>query len=297
MASQLTIDRIKNVLCVAELGRQTINYDHIDVMGDGPNGIKQITLSIGFTQFGGDLKKVVDEYIHRSGKYAGELLEYVASFQKLDLYSNQNFLQLLKLAGREDPIMASVQEDLFESIYIGPGVRWAESEGLLTPFSALIICDSFLQSGSIIPRIRSLFAEVTPKNGGDEKAWTLAYLQARNTWLKDSSNSLVRTSAYRTAYYLKLAALNDWDLNLVGSVAMNGVFPLSIKADSKGYETVPIKKITLPIASTSVGTIESVRVVTLDMIYDKMLDIEAQHKLLLMELSTMIRPISANPSK
>ena len=52
-------------------------------MADGPNGVKQITLSIGFTQYGGNLGKVIEEYVKR-GKYSELLGKYVSKLRSVD---------------------------------------------------------------------------------------------------------------------------------------------------------------------------------------------------------------------
>jgi chitosanase len=135
---------------------------------------------------------------------------------------------LLKKAGKEDPIMGQVQEDMFEKLYMGPAIAWGEKEGFKEPFSYMIICDSFLHSGSIMGFLRERFEERTPNGGGREKVWTKDYLNERHDWLKGHSNSLVRTSSYRTKYYKELLAMEDWQLDAYHTIAMNGIKPLLI---------------------------------------------------------------------
>lgn len=219
---ELSIKRIKNILCLAEQGTHDIPYGKVEVMNDGPGQIPQITLSIGFTQYGSNLGKVMKEYSARGGKNAAELSKYRMDDKSLP--SNAAFKNSLKAAG-SDPIMQAVQEDLYTILYIGPAIKWAEQEGFTEPLSYLVICDSFLHSGSILGFLRQRFPEKTPKNGGDEKAWIKAYVRERHKWLKTHSNKLLQNTVYRTNYFTELLAKEDWGMEQVHTVAMHGTRP------------------------------------------------------------------------
>jgi chitosanase len=217
----VSIKKIKTILNVAEQGSSTIPYDKVEVMPDGKGGRPQITLSVGFTQDGGNLGNVIEEYVKRGGKY-GELGGYKMSDASLS--HNVAFRRLLKAAGG-DPIMQEVQDELYVTLYIGPGIKWAETEGFVEPLSYLVICDSFLHSGSILTVLRNRFSEKTPKREGDEKKWILAYVEARQKWLINHSNKLLRNTIYRTRYYQELAKREDWQLMGYHKIAMNGIRP------------------------------------------------------------------------
>jgi chitosanase len=60
--------------------------------------------------------------------------------------------------------------------------------------------------------MRNKFAAVPPVKGGDEKLFIKQYLQAREDWLKSSSNELVRRTTYRMDAFQDLVALGNWDL-------------------------------------------------------------------------------------
>jgi chitosanase len=228
MIDNKSVKRIKNVLCVAEQGEQTIPYDKVEVMADGPDNKRQITLSIGFTQFGGNLGRVLEVYKERGGVLGESLGAYIGKMKTSSIVNDDSFKAMLRKAGKEDPIMAKVQEDMFEKLYMRPAIAWGEDEGFKLPFSFLIICDSFLHSGSILGFLRSKFSEKTPTHGGREEVWITDYLDARHEWLKGHSNKLLRTSSYRTKYYMELLAMNDWQLDAYHTIAMNGVRPLLI---------------------------------------------------------------------
>ena len=226
--NEKTVRKIKNVLSVAEQGVGRIPYEKVEVMADGPNGVKQITLSIGFTQYGGNLGKVIEEYVKREGKYSEQLGTYVSKLKSTDTVYDKKFKNYLSLAGKEDSVMGEVQEELFEKLYMGPAIRWGEKEGFTEPYSFLIVCDSFLHSGKILASIRNKFSEKTPANGGRERLWIESYVNARHIWLSGHSNSLIRSSSYRTKYYLDLLKLGDWNLDKIHTVTMNGVKILEI---------------------------------------------------------------------
>lgn len=223
---QLTLDKIRNVLIVAEQGTQVMAYGAVYIFNDGPGNKKQVTLSIGFTQFGGNLGKVLDAYTKAQGKVTG-LTPYNSRMGENGLYADARFINLLKEAGK-DPVMQNVQNTVFDTVYLQRAVDWGNNEGFTLPLSFLVISDSFLHSGSILQFIRNRFPEKTPKNGGDEKKWISQYTQARQDWLGSHSNRLLRNTVYRTKYYLTLITDNDWQLDNYYLVAMNGVKPLNV---------------------------------------------------------------------
>jgi chitosanase len=218
---KLTIDRIKQILNIAEQGVRTIPYGKVEVMNDGPGGIAQVTLSVGFTQYGGNLGKVIETYLKRGGKHE-ELRKYKMSDNGLP--RNADFKKSLKDAGA-DPVMQETQEELYVTLYIGPAIAWGEKEGFKEPLSYLVIADSFLHSGSILTSLRNKFAEKTPIWGGDEKKWIKEYVTARQNWLATHSNKLLNNTVYRTKYYKELIAMDDWGLEQTHTIAMNGMKP------------------------------------------------------------------------
>jgi chitosanase len=219
--------KIRNVLVVAECGTQVLPYGDVYIMADGPGNVKQITLSIGFTQYGSNLGKVIEEYSHRAGKLASKLEPMLPVMKQANTVNSKTYISALKEAG-SDPIMQRTQDDMFNKLYLKPAVDWGEKEGFKEPLSYLIIADSFLHSGSILSSLRSKFPEKTPANGGDERKWITSYLNARHSWLLGHSNSLLQKTVYRTKYYKELIAQGDWALDNYHTVAMNGVRPAAV---------------------------------------------------------------------
>ena len=76
----------------------------------------------------------------------------------------------------------------------------------------LVIYDSYIHSGSVLTRLRNRFAERTPINGGDEKAWIKAYVEARHNWLENNGNLLIRKTIYRTNCFKEQLQAGNWDL-------------------------------------------------------------------------------------
>lgn len=215
------LDKIKKVINMMEMGTPNLKYDDITILPDGPNGRRQITLSVGFTEYGGNLKKVVETYIKMDGKYADDFKKYVDKIGKTSLVNDKEFINLLKKASKEDQIMKDAQDKVYEDVYIRPAINWAKSRGFTHPLSFLVVIDSFLQSGQVFAFLRNRFPEKTPVDGGDEKDWITAYVETRHNWLKNHSNRAVRNSSYRTKDYLKMISNNNWDLK--DPVKANGV--------------------------------------------------------------------------
>jgi chitosanase len=223
MIDELTVNRIVNVLCLAEMNSQTMPYDRTVVLNDGPNQIPQVTLSIGFIQYG-SLADVLAEYKKRGGKLSGQLAKY--PLKSRSTTNSKPFRDLLSRAGREDKAMRDAQDHIFRTKYLDRAFAWGEAEGFTLPLSYLVIADTFLHSGSMLQFLRNRFAEKTPKNGGDEKKWTTAYVDTRHNWLATHSRKLLRNTIYRTRYFKQLIDNDDWQLDGYHLVAMNGTRPI-----------------------------------------------------------------------
>jgi len=67
-----------------------------------------------------------------------------------------------------------------------------------------------------------MFPESPPAGGGDERAWTTAYVNARHRWLSKHSRPAVRKTTYRTTCFKREIRRSNWDLGLV-PINANGV--------------------------------------------------------------------------
>lgn len=201
---------IKKVLLAFEQSRTTIKYNEVYCYDDGPQDIKQVTLSFGITEFG-NLKKFLKDYCDRNGKYAKDFNNYLPLVGTKPLASDTNFINLLKESA-QDSIMQQCQEQAYDSMYITPSLEWCNKNKLTLPLSKLVIADSFLQSGSILNVIRNSFASKIPINGGDEKEWVEQYCKARKSWLANHSRTILHGTVYRMNFMLSIIEKNDWEL-------------------------------------------------------------------------------------
>jgi len=100
-------------------------------------------------------------------------------------------------------------------------LKWARENGLVLPLSVLVIADSFLHSGSVPVFLTKRFPEKRPANGGEERAWTNAYLSTRRKWLATHSNKLLRVTVYRADCFLREIGRGNWELTQ-SPVVMHG---------------------------------------------------------------------------
>jgi chitosanase len=211
---------IKKILLAFEQSSPTIKYDKVYVYEDGPNNIKQITVSFGVTEYG-NLKKLIKSYCFKNGKYSEEFTSYIPSIGVKSLVKNTEFITLLKESA-SDPVMQETQEEAYEEMYINPAYAFCDKNNFKEELSKLVICDSYLQSGSILSLLRNMFSERPPINGGDEKIWIESYCKARRNWLANHSRTILNKTVYRVDFMLDRIKKGDWSLSQSPFVA-NGV--------------------------------------------------------------------------
>ena len=216
---EMNVDFMRRVLSVAETGRERWLPGEVFYYNDGPGHKIQATLSIGFTS-SGNLVAVLVHYIERNGIHADKFHKFVTLLKSGNLLpKNAEFTAACKTAAN-DPLFMSVQEEDFEKFYMGPAFKWAETNGFVLELSFLVIADSFLHSGSMLPSLMNKFPEKKPAAGGDEKIWIESYLKARSDWLANHSNKILNKTVYRANAYLTSLTKGDW--NLEQPIVMNG---------------------------------------------------------------------------
>ena len=212
------IDQVVNVF---ETGTPAGDYANISIYSDGPNDARQITYGRSQTTEYSKLRDLIERYVLGGGSYAAALAPYVARIGVEPLVDDEVFRDLLSAAGREDPIMQSVQDAFFDERYFQPAMAWADENRLTLPLSALVIYDSFIHSGSILWAIRETFWEEPPVLGGNEKAWVRDYVQARHRWLATHRREILHKTTYRTACLGHEIARGNWHLDML-PIEVNG---------------------------------------------------------------------------
>jgi chitosanase len=211
---------IKKILLAFEQSSTSIKYDKVYVFEDGPNNKKQITVSFGVTEYG-NLKKMIKSYCFKNGKYSEQFAPYIPSIGIKPLVKDSVFIDLLKESA-SDPLMQQTQEEAYDEMYINPAYAFCAKNNFTEELSKLVVCDSYLQSGSILSLLRNMFSERPPINGGDEKIWIESYCKARRNWLANHSRTILNKTVYRVDFMLDRIKKGDWSLSQSPFVA-NGV--------------------------------------------------------------------------
>lgn len=197
---------IKKILLAFEQSSTSIKHGDIYTYNDGPNDCKQITVSFGVTEYG-NLKNLLRSYCFKNGRYTKDFTPYIGLIGNKALANDKNFINLLKESAT-DPVMQMCQEQAYDEMYIDPAYAWCDKNKLKLGLSKLVICDSFLQSGSILSSIRNMF----PESIKEEKPWVTAYCKARKLWLSNHSRKILHNTVYRMDFMLDRIEKGDWDL-------------------------------------------------------------------------------------
>ena len=212
----------EQVINVFETGSVEGNYAAIATFADGPHKMRQITYGRSQTTEYGNLDQLLERYVEANGTYSAPLQSYIALCGVKPLVDDDTFKQLLRDAGKNDPLMRQIQDDFFDELYFKKAIQWAEDNGFLMPLSALVIYDSYIHSGSIPGFLRKRFPEALPAKNGDEKRWIEQYVDARQNWLATASNQILHATVYRTRCFKNEIEKNNWELSEL-PIDANGV--------------------------------------------------------------------------
>ncbi|MDU0457718.1 MAG: chitosanase [Geobacteraceae bacterium] len=202
----------EQIVNVFESGSPLGNYSAISIYKDGPHNQRQVTYGRSQTTEFGNLAELLEMYVKAEGIYSEALRPYLDRIEVTPLADDTLFLQLLRDAGRKDPLMRQTQDDFFDRRYFIPAVTWADNNGFSLPLSALVIYDSFIHSGSILNFLRKRFPEYPPAAGGDERTWITQYVDTRQEWLANHENRILRKTVYRTGCFKNEISRDNWDL-------------------------------------------------------------------------------------
>lgn len=201
---------ILQVINVFETGKPEGNYSSVVVMRDGINRSRQITYGRSQTTEQGNLKTLLEMYVAKNGVFAAQFLPYLPKIRVEPLADDHDFKKLLKDSAKTDPIMRQCQDEFFDELYYQPAEQFFKGNKFTLPLSMLVIYDSFIHSGGVPSKLRQLFPERTPRNGGEEKAWVQAYVQTRHNWLANHGNKLLQKTIYRTQCFRDQIEANNW---------------------------------------------------------------------------------------
>jgi chitosanase len=212
---------IDSILSIFETGKlpSASAYGTATILEDGAG------ISYGkhqSTDRSGTLDAILLRYLSLDGRFSDDFrpfLPMLTSNESAKVDPNSppawcvELLDLLRRAGREDPLMHRAQDEVFDELYWVPAKRQSQEMALSLALSWCIVYDTCIQSGPAgVSRIRLRFREKPPAKGGDERAWAQAYLQARRSWLEAHPNALVRQSVYRIDALEGVARSGNWDL-------------------------------------------------------------------------------------
>ena len=209
-ASIRIFERFLN-LAENDSGSAETDYKTIYRYADGNGKRRQVTLGRGFTQDGGNLWKVLARYIEKQGKEMIFFSRYAHKMSDGALWQDAAFLKTLGAVSTE-AAMREAQDEVFREVYLTPALEWADSREFQLPLSYAVAVDSYLHSGQMTKWLVASFPEHTPANGGDEKAWMKAYLEARLAWFARVSGDL-HTCMFRPQFFLGEIAANNWELH------------------------------------------------------------------------------------
>ena len=212
----------EQVINAFESGSAAGVYGAISIMDDGPHGVRQISYGRSQTTEYGNLEELLEMYVNDNGIYSSALQPYLEKIGVTPLVKDAAFKKLLRDAGAKDPVMQRVQDRFFDLRYFRPAMKWMDDNGFTLPLSALVVYDSFIQSGSILMFLRKRFPENSPVNGRNEEVWTTQYVNTRHDWLATHSNKLLQNTIYRTKCFKNEIAGNNWDLSQL-PINANGV--------------------------------------------------------------------------
>ena len=210
---------IKQVVNVFETGKADGDYGMAVILEDGAG------ISYGRSQAtdgGGNLDRIVYAYLDAGGRFAEDLRPFLDRLANNDSARvnpasppkwTRDLMNKLAEAGRTDPIMQNVQDAVFDEAYWLPALNQATTMQLELPLSLAVVYDSTIHSGpNGVARIRRMFPELPPSRGGDERAWTSAYVRARYAWLATHSRYAVRQTTYRMQAFCQLIGEENWTL-------------------------------------------------------------------------------------
>jgi chitosanase len=235
---QATARAIVNVF---ETGRVLGKYTAIGVLkGDSGH------LSYGRSQAAlgsGVLFDLLDAYCQKpTATCADALRGYLPRAKNRDvtLDGDQDFRSLLIRAATEDPVMRLTQDQFFDSRYLAPACRAADTLGITDALGITVVYDSFIQGGWAL--LQQKVGAVTARGARD---WVQRYIDTRRTWLGTLKAPLPAT-VYRMDAFTSLIKSDKWNLELPMAVHNVNITPESLSAEVADQGTRRTLTLTTP---------------------------------------------------
>ncbi|MGD9563568.1 MAG: chitosanase [Pyrinomonadaceae bacterium] len=222
-------DRLKAmaVVNIFETGRPFGEYSALAVLNDGAG------LSYGISQFthrSGSLHSVVRQYLKSGGRVGrGILIENLITLRSTSASSivsasqNGRLKNALRAAAVTHEMRAAQHEVAFER-YLRPAIEACAGSGFVHPLSLAVIYDSINHGSWEMIRDRVRLDRLRVPAASFEKRWITEYVKQRHAWLRGVPR--LRSTSYRTAFFLAQIIAGNWDLRL--PVTVHG-FSLSIR--------------------------------------------------------------------
>lgn len=238
------------IVNVFETGRPFGEYDALAVLNDGAG------ISYGVSQFthrSGSLYAVVRHYLENGGTVGRVVLE-----ENLKLLRSTTPKSIASAAGNRPlrnalmsaastALMRASQNAVAYDRYLRLATEACEGSGFTLPLSLAVVYDSINHGSWKMIRDRVRIPVASRPGTAFERAWITAYVKARHNWLR--SVPRLKSTSYRTAFFLAQIVAGNWDLKL--PMTVHGVtlsaknFPPAIVGDTTSAAGHP------PIPSTS----------------------------------------------
>ena len=203
------------IVRIFETGRAERRYAALAVLNDGAG------ISYGISQFthrSGSLARVVERYLALDGRVAAHsLAAALPRLRSTSLYAIRGAADdaRLKTALRSAAItreMREAQHDVAYERYMAPALRACAGSGFSEPLSLAVVYDSITHGSWEFIRDRVRITRGTDDAAAFERRWIAAYVRTRHEWLR--SIPRLRSTAYRTAFFLREIAAGNWQLEL-----------------------------------------------------------------------------------
>lgn len=214
------IDKLKAlaIVNIFETSRPFGDYAAYAVLNDGAGvsyGINQ------FTHSSGSLLAVIEKYLAAGGQIGSAVIRENLALLRTsspkairEAAGNGRLEKALKAAAATNEMRAAQHAVGFER-YLRPAIEACEGSGFITPLALAVIYDS-INHGSW-EKIRDRVLLPAPTNDLNarlvfEKAWISQYVSKRHDWLR--SVPRLRSTAYRTSFFLAQIDRRNWNLEL-----------------------------------------------------------------------------------